>query len=207
MQLKPSRTPLAGRGCFGRSFAHVDLPMAVDMEQLQVVRRVPTTSAAPDAMMDLTVLLCQAQWLTADPTSSLLSLPEIFDLPVTCPRLGQLPCATAFTIRAWSRRTVCQTFLQSMECQSGVWSGAAPASIAAADMSACLPESVGQGSLVTEHPREVSPLSRRGNVVRGRIHPLSSPLQSGLRFLPHPFPAVSSAFFTVRLPVRERQRG
>src|SRR5947209_20514641 len=71
MQLKPSRTPLAGRGCFGRSFAHVDLPMAVDMEQLQVVRRVPTTSAAPDAMMDLTVLLCQAQWLTADPTSSL----------------------------------------------------------------------------------------------------------------------------------------
>ena len=56
MQLKPSLTPLAGRGCFGRSFAHMDLPMAVDMEQLQVVRRVPTASAAPDAMVDLTIL-------------------------------------------------------------------------------------------------------------------------------------------------------
>src|SRR4051812_5468734 len=34
-----------------------------------------------------------------------------------------------------------------------------------------------------------------------------SPLQTGFRFLPHPFPAASSAFFTVRLPVRERHRG
>src|SRR5262249_37673491 len=34
--------------------------------------------------------------------------------------------------------------------------------ISAADISACLPGSVGRGSLVTEHPREVSPLSRRG---------------------------------------------
>src|SRR5271157_409300 len=67
---------------------------------------------------------------------------------------------TAFTIRAWSRRTVRQTFLHSMECQSGVRSGAAPAGISAADISACLPESVGQGSHVTEHLREVSPLSR-----------------------------------------------
>src|SRR4051812_48901366 len=58
-----------------------------------------------------------------------------------------------------------------MECQSGVRSGAAPADISAADISACLPWSVGRGSLVTEHPREVSPLSRRGDVVRGRIHP------------------------------------
>ena len=58
MQLKPSLTPLAGRGRFGPFFLHVDLPMAVDMEQLHVVRRVPTASAAPDAMMDLTVFLC-----------------------------------------------------------------------------------------------------------------------------------------------------
>src|SRR5262249_51677457 len=65
-------------------------------------------------------------------------------------------------MRAWSRRTVRQTFFQSMECQSGVRSGAAPAGISAADISACLPWSVGRGSLVTEHPREVSPLSRRG---------------------------------------------
>src|SRR6516225_1100513 len=103
-------------------------------------------------------------------------------------------------IRAWSRRTVCQTFLQSMECQSGLRSGAAPAGISAADISACLPWSVGRGSLVTEHPREVRPLSRRGDVVRGRIHPLSDPLQAGVRFLPHPFPAASSASFAVGLP-------
>ena len=63
--------------------------------------------------------------------------------------------------RIWSRRTVCQTFLQSMECQSGVRSGAAPAGISAADISACLPESVDQGSLVRRHQREVRPLSRR----------------------------------------------
>ena len=74
-------------------------------------------------------------------------------------------------IRAWSRRTVRQTFFQSMECQSGVRSGAAPAGISAADISAYLPGSVGRGSLVTEHPREVSPLSRQGDVVRGRTHP------------------------------------
>src|SRR5205823_11220079 len=42
-------------------------------------------------------------------------------------------------MRAWSRRTVRQTFFQLMECQSGVRSGAAPASISAADISACLP--------------------------------------------------------------------
>src|SRR6185312_2718118 len=108
----------------------------------------------------------------------------------------------AFTIRAWSRRTVRQTFFQSMECQSGVRSGAAPAGISAADISACLPLSVGRGSLVMEHPREVSPLSRQGDVVRGRTHPLSDPLQAGVGFLPHPFPAASSASFAVGLPSR-----
>ena len=54
------------------------------------------------------------------------------------------------------------------ECRSGVRPGAAPASISAADISACLPQSVGRGSLVTEDPREVSPLSRRGDVVLHR---------------------------------------
>src|SRR3954447_1140708 len=42
-------------------------------------------------MMDLAVLLCDPQWLTTDPTSSLLFLPEIFDPTATCQRLGQLP--------------------------------------------------------------------------------------------------------------------
>src|SRR5262245_35031376 len=57
-----------------------------------------------------------------------------------------------------------------MECQSGTTSGAAPASVAAADISACLPESVGQGSLVTEDPREVCPLAR-GVMSPGRLNP------------------------------------
>src|SRR5207249_11679513 len=70
----------------------------------------------------------------------------------------------AFTIRAWSRRTLRQTFLQGMECQPGPRSGAAPASVAAADISALLPQSVGQGSLVTEDQREVCRLSPRGDV-------------------------------------------
>src|SRR5271163_3433601 len=46
-----------------------------------------------------------------------------------------------------------------MACQAVTASGAAPASVAAADMSACLPESVGRGSLVTEDLREVSTLA------------------------------------------------
>src|SRR6516165_12273827 len=48
-----------------------------------------------------------------------------------------------------------------MECQSGARSGAAPAGISAADISAGLPESVGRGSLVMEDQREVCPLSGR----------------------------------------------
>jgi len=47
--------------------------------------------ATPDPMMDLIVVLCYPQGLTADHTSSLLSLPEIFHPTATCPRLGQLP--------------------------------------------------------------------------------------------------------------------
>ena len=53
-----------------------------------------------------------------------------------------------------------------------------------------------------EHLREVSPLSRRGDVVRGRTHPLSDPLQSGIRFHPHPFSVVPLASFAGSLPSR-----
>src|SRR5580658_455640 len=69
-------------------------------------------------------------------------------------------------------------------------------------MSACLPLSVGQGSLVTEHPRDVSPLSRQGDLVRGRTHPRSGRLPIGIGLFPHPSAAASSAFFAVRLPSR-----
>src|SRR5437763_10905059 len=99
MRLQPSRTPLAGRARFGPFFLHVGLPMAVDMEQLQVVTRVLTASAAPDAMMDRTILLCPSQRLTAGHASSLLFLPEICDLPVTCPRLGQWPTPPCFQVQ------------------------------------------------------------------------------------------------------------
>src|SRR5207247_2659222 len=57
-----------------------------------------------------------------------------------------------------------------MECQPGTRPGAAPASVAAADMSASLPESVGRGSLVTEDQREVCRLSPRGDVA-GWLNP------------------------------------
>ena len=53
-----------------------------------------------------------------------------------------------------------QTWSQLMACQGVASSGAAPASVAAADISACLPESVGRGSLVMEDSREVSPWAR-----------------------------------------------
>src|SRR5271157_3269043 len=50
-------------------------------------------------MMDLTVVLCYPQRLTADHTSSLLSLPEIFHPTATCPRLGQLPTQPCFQVQ------------------------------------------------------------------------------------------------------------
>jgi len=92
-----------------------------------------------------------------------------------------------------------------MECQSGVRLGAAPAGISAATY---LLVSLSRLVKVSRDgtPREVSPLSRQGNVVRGRTHPLSDRLQTGIRFLPHPFPAVSSASFAVSL-LAGRQRG
>src|ERR1700730_278327 len=89
-----------------------------------------------------------------------------------------------------------------MACQEVTPSGAAPASVAAADMSACLPESVGQGSLVTEDLREVGALS--GGVMVPGGTPLSDPLPAGICLFPHPVPAVSWARLAVRCPRRPR---
>src|SRR6266446_7994869 len=88
-----------------------------------------------------------------------------------------------------------------MACQPRGTSGAAPASVAAADISACLPESVGQGSLVTKDQREVCRLSPWGDVAAA-AQPLSALLPSGLRLLPPPLPAVPSAYLAVRVPSR-----
>src|ERR1700738_2238026 len=86
-----------------------------------------------------------------------------------------------------------------MECQPGTTSGAAPASACAADISALLPESVGQDSLVTKDQREVCRLSPWGDVA-AKAQPLSAPLQSGFRLLPPPLPAGSSAPLAVCFP-------
>src|SRR5262249_33936292 len=97
----------------------------------------------------------------------------------------------------WSRRTVRQTSFQSMECQSGVRSGGAPAGISAAVISACLPGSVGRGSLVTEHPRDVSPLSRRGGLARGglTLDPIDYRSALACSLIPPPLPHQRSLQF------------
>src|SRR6516164_10358970 len=88
-----------------------------------------------------------------------------------------------------------------MECQPGTTSGAAPAGVAAADISACLPESVGQGSLVMKDQREVCRLSPWSDVA-ARAQLLSAPLQDGLRLLPPPLPAAPSARLAACFPIR-----
>ena len=130
--------------------------------------------------------------------------------------------ATAFTIRAGCRRNVRLTFFPSREYQLGERPGAAPASIAAADISACLPKSVGRGSLVTEDPREVSPLSRQGDVVLyrqvGRQIRLGRPLLvEDSRFIrsitdrrslpPSSLPRCLISFLRSRPSLAGRQRG
>ena len=97
---------------------------------------------------------------------------------------------TAFTIRTGSRQTIHATFFPARECRSGERPGAAPASISAADISACLPESVGRGSLVMEDPREVSPLSRRGDVIRGglTLYPIHYSSALAFSLIPSPLP-------------------
>jgi hypothetical protein len=99
MQLKPSKTPLAGRGRFCQSFLYMDLPMTVGMQQLQVVGCARAASAAPDAMVDMHVFLRDSQRLTADQASSLSFLPQAFDPTATCQRLAQLPYQSCFQVQ------------------------------------------------------------------------------------------------------------
>src|SRR6516165_2017999 len=94
-----------------------------------------------------------------------------------------------------------------MECQSGARSGAAPAGISAADISACLPESVGQGSLVTEDQREVCPLSGRvispggSTLIRSITDRLSlSPSSFTRRPVSFPYESLSPCGRTTGLP-------
>src|SRR6516165_4261234 len=97
-------------------------------------------------------------------------------------------------MRAWSRRTLCQTLRQWMACQPGGTSGAAPASVAAssvfaADISALLLESVSRGSLVMKDQREVCRLSPRGDVaVRLNLYPLHYTTAFACSLIPYPPP-------------------
>src|SRR5207249_1685941 len=102
----------------------------------------------------------------------------------------------------WSRRTVRWTFFQSMECQSTAASGAAPAGVATADLSASLPgvgwprfsrDGTLEGSLpaMSRSTRSCSLASLRVEemLLVGPTHLLSGPLQAGLGLLPPPRPA------------------
>ena len=117
-----------------------------------------------------------------------------------------------FTIRTWGRQTLSPEL------------GAAPARVAAANISASSPEVCLSGSLVTPDQREVCTLARevmlsgkdsanrpfQGAERSGcQTQPLSAPLQHGIGLLPHPIPAIPSACLAARVPfplgVRDRE--
>src|ERR1700680_4302795 len=91
-----------------------------------------------------------------------------------------------------------------MACQPEAPSGAAPANLASDDISACLPESVGRGSLVTKDQREVCTLAGGVMLWSRATQPLSALLQDGFRLLPPPLPALPSASLASRFPERQR---
>jgi hypothetical protein len=89
----------------------------------------------------------------------------------------------AFTIRAWSRRTLCVE-----GCANGI------------SVVICFSPLVGlPDSLVRKDQREVCPLSR--GVMSPKAQLLSIPLQNGVRFLPRPLPAPLSTRLAVCLPI------
>src|SRR5215510_6595270 len=126
---------MAAAFCFGRSQVMPSTP-GVRLPRFSVTRR--TAKALP--LNEWVSRCCRA-----------LTLPH-------------LPACVAFTIRAWSRRTVCLTRCQSMACHSTVSWEAAPATFSAWAVSVvviCLASSVGwPGDLVTKDQTEVCPLSR-----------------------------------------------
>src|SRR5262249_22835270 len=79
-QPSPSAIPLA-----------VDLPVAMGVQQLQVVVRLIAASTAPDPVVDVPGLLFGAKDLPAHHAPPLLFLPEVLDPASTCQGMGQLP--------------------------------------------------------------------------------------------------------------------
>src|SRR5437868_15437976 len=93
-----------------------------------------------------------------------------------------------------------------MECQLGTRSGAAPASVAAADISALLPESVGQGSLVTEDQREVGRLSPWDDVAGWR-NPYPLPYRAAFAYSLLLYPLSLRLLLRVAFPCGRGQNG
>src|SRR3989440_8292116 len=93
-----------------------------------------------------------------------------------------------------------------MECQPGTRSGAAPASVAAADISALLPQSVGQGSLVTEDQREVCRLSPWDDVAGWR-NPYPSHYRAAFACSLLPYPLPHRLLLRVAFPCGRGQNG
>src|SRR5215467_3576197 len=69
----------------------VDLPMAMRVQQLQVVVRLTAASTAPDPMVDVPGLFLRLKKPSAHHASTPLFLPEIFDPASTRQGMGQLP--------------------------------------------------------------------------------------------------------------------
>src|SRR3954449_1295780 len=69
----------------------MDLPMAMGVQQLQVVARLTAPSTAPDPMVDVPGLLFGLKDAPAHHTSPPLSLPEILDPASTRQGMRQLP--------------------------------------------------------------------------------------------------------------------
>src|SRR5262245_46303116 len=101
--LRTGRAPLDASGSSllerpSRDAAHpvslpraVDLPMAMRVQQLQVVEPLITPSTAPDPMVDVPGLVFRLKPLPAHHASTPLSLPEILDPASACQGMRQLP--------------------------------------------------------------------------------------------------------------------
>src|SRR5262245_66382042 len=79
-QPSPSAIPLA-----------VDLPVAMGVQQLQVVVRLIAASTAPDPVVDVPGLLLGAKDRPAQHAPPPSFLPDVLDPASTCQGMGQLP--------------------------------------------------------------------------------------------------------------------
>src|SRR5436309_9336843 len=112
-----------------------------------------------------------------------------------------MACYGRTTTRAWSRRTLRSACRQLIWCQARGMSVVAPTegsetAISVVSVVICFPSLIGSSNaLALKDQREVCSLSREG-----MFHPLSSRLQAGVRFFPHPLPTMPSVSLTRGFP-------